>query len=355
MSGEATNEGGNGAVVVDAGSQEPTGVQGNNTPVAADGGNVQPTPSTVASARADQQTAPMQQTKPPVPPAPTYSPALLARAKQSGFSQADIEQYGSEDLAEAALNAFDRKMGEMALRQQQPTQQPTQQPAQQPAAFQPAQPPQQPLQQPTQRQTQQPSQPQVDQTINFLDGISDDVNDPEMVKALGNFQEHYAATHQRVDKLEADLKSVVSHLVKQVQRAEAADFDGFIESLGDEWSDVYGKGRFTELSREGEHHQNRVKLAQAAHAIRQGYQLRGLDAPDLRVLLDREHRALFGKRNSNQSSASQQASDQPRGVNGRFTPVSRPTGGNSNPAAVNQDRVAEENVRRKLREFGVKG
>jgi hypothetical protein len=216
-------------------------------------------------------------------PGDSLDPALVAEAKQYGFSESDLEGMAPERIG-AILAAIDRRAVELMDRQGQPLQQRTfqsqqqqspfmQQPPQQgfpgvqPGWQQPALPPPQYFPQMVQQGT--PKQPQFELKINEAEW------DPDLVKTIKGMhewqQQQIAQLNQALQTQQMWYQSQLGSLQAQQEAQYTAWFDGKLSELGDEYHSVFGKGSGDSLRIGSAEHSARLRLNDALNRVAQLY------------------------------------------------------------------------------------
>ncbi len=224
-----------------------------------------------------QQPAARQQPEPPA--APQFEPDLLASVGMTAEEAAS--EFGSNEELAKYDAFFNRRLYQQAsaqLQQQQASQpveagaqqaQPTNQPAQPAQAAPPAQPTQQ----------QPPAQPQGDglelpELPIDMDRWDDDTKE-HLIKPI---QEWVGQVFQRlapnVQQMQQTVQTLDSAYQSQMREQYHAAFEDAIESLGDDWTQVLGKGTLQEIK--PEELKARQDLDAAARLLNQTRQQSGL-------------------------------------------------------------------------------
>lgn len=317
----------------------------------------------LAAKRASQtgEEPPEPEAPPATAPAKVEIPAALRkRAEQNGLSAAIIDAASSPEQLEEMVNAIDRSLAKLLASQRNGK---TEAPAPAagnghataPAAQAPPQPkPEAPA---AGSATPAPTAPAAaPATLDILQTLDESVSDPEVVKAIRAIGQHYVASQNSQRRLEGLVTMLLEHQLRQQAEAEETAFERFIADQGEDWHDVFGQGPVSGLDPEGDHYKNRKELWQSAKVLQASFRQRGLDAPQLSALWEREQRALFGNLKKS-SSASQRAANQPRDAAGQFTATARVTSGSSVQPGDSRDAQtrAIAAVRAKKRELGIVG
>jgi len=161
-----------------------------------------------------------------------FSEELDQTARTYGFSDDELQQFGTEDALRLAMRAVDRQMAEEIQRNQpSPLEQPVQ-PQQQPQL--PFGQQQQVAPSPFQQQQQQPTTQIPDQLQVELDSLGEDDPLRKGVESIVEFANHQSQQLQQVQEL-----LVTQHQQQQEQKAQQVMtwFDSQLDEMG---SELYG-------------------------------------------------------------------------------------------------------------------
>ncbi len=121
--------------------------------------------------------------------------------------------------------------------------------------------------------------------------------DPEISKAFDGLHKHYQSKDKQYQSKITQLESAIGHILGQEkQRTQAQYEDQFetsLQSLGEDFHELLGKGRAAEIGNNSEAMQNRVKIYREVAALSAGYQQTGQTVPSLGELVKRATHALF--------------------------------------------------------------
>ena len=193
----------------------------------------------------------------PTPAKPTYSPDLIARAQEHGFSEADLRDLGDEAAATLVFNKLDRQHAQAFRRGAAPQPQQTAQGQATPTVDTPA-----------------PATPTFDRA-KLLEQFA-----PELVDMLeANFNSAMAATNEA-----NQLKQTVAQMqaVEQQRQQEAfrVKMDAIFNDLGSEFAPLFGEGEITRLRRDSVEVANRNDAIQIGRGLQQVLAARGVNASE---------------------------------------------------------------------------
>jgi len=187
------------------------------------------------------------------------------------------EQFGSPDVLAKHVRALDMRTVSTAA-QQPPPPQPLQ------AAATPAAPP--PV----------AAQPPASEFKLPKPSAAEDWDEDTkaLVAALRAQQDaELAKRDTEMSKSRAMLETLLQSQRQATERQYVAQFDGFIEQLGDDWKTVFGAGSGYELPRNSIGMQNRAQLDIVAQQLADGHAARGLPPLSTEHLLARALQASF--------------------------------------------------------------
>lgn len=271
---------------------------------------------------------------------PAFSNDLLGRAHQYGVAPDQAQQmFQSPEELEAALLFMDQKaMNDQAMWQQQQQQayqqQQQQYTAQQQAVRQPVMQPQQQVQDQQQQAVETPAQEQQ----NLYELKNEDLFDPSLTEDLHGMQNHLIGIIQGQQQTMEQLQQQSAYQQQAMQQwmqqqmydravQEFEEFDEFVTTLGDDWSDMLGDGRSQELPPNSPQLINRQRLFETANNLRQLHANQGRNV-SLKAATPNALKMAFPDRNQTTTAWNQPARDQ----QGRFTarPAKRKQSPNGN-------------------------
>lgn len=225
-----------------------------------------------------------------------WDAALLQAA---GLEESEARaQFDSPEALENAVRLWDLRAVKWAQEQEEAA---SRQFSEQPD---PAQ--QQPPQQPQRREVEEQTPDLIDEEELELPELPDGEEwDDETVAVVQSLANHFNAKFQAaVEQMEAKFRGELEQtsqitqawLEQQAQETLAnyvAEFDGFVNELGDEWTDILGKGDGYKLPQDSQELQNRVHLDTVSRQLQQGREANGLPPLSRRQLLDRALRVAF--------------------------------------------------------------
>lgn len=135
--------------------------------------------------------------------------------------------------------------------------------------------------QPAQPNQQQPTKPQPQVPAGDDDlpefQLPEDL-DEEIAAPVKKVVEY---ANKRAERAEAQAQQVSQQLQKMQTESLFDRFDSFVNSLGDEFADAYGKGSRFEIDKQSA--EARWELFQQADALARGYQSQGIDVPEREI------------------------------------------------------------------------
>lgn len=199
---------------------------------------------------------------------------LLSRAEQLGYTETEARELGEDKLL-AELRILDRRaksLGERALA-------------------------------PSTGDEKKETPPAAKPKPKGEDDATDDDDFPELDpeeygKEVAAFVKKASAQLKTKDREVSELRKEVESIRAAMRENESAAtesmIDGFFDSLGDEWSETFGKGSMRSLGKT-EFSDNRNKVVREANAIAIGYSQMDPPIPigDPRKLLERVKKQLF--------------------------------------------------------------
>jgi hypothetical protein len=202
-----------------------------------------------------------------------FDAAILSHAERLGFSAEDAQAYGSRDNLQRALSALDRQASAWARAQF----------ANQGEQFDDAP-------QPQAQQVPPAAQPTAQQQAAALEKFKVELDpnewDEQQIKTFNGLNDHY---HGVAEKHDATLQEYRQHIVLlaselvalkngaqqvtgQSQAEDSAsltrDVDTFVATLGEEYTEVYGKGDYKALTPQSPQYAARQKLAEEMEVLK---------------------------------------------------------------------------------------
>lgn len=243
---------------------------------------------------------------------PQFDPVMLdaagmtkEQALKESFTPQILESLVSR-LDASYISDGDKLHGQQVqpqYRQDQPNQYTTQHPGQppQPAAYPwpqqvPQQAPQQSPQQVPQQAPQQLQQPAEFKLPESSEGWTDETQ--KLAQLFSDFHKNQFDTYrqqfdQRIGEQQQALSQMNEDRINEQRNQEFQAFEEFVDSLGKEWSSVFGTGSGLEMNRGSLHFQNRMQLYDTAAKLASGIRNRGMNTPHLKSLLHRAVHASF--------------------------------------------------------------
>jgi hypothetical protein len=118
------------------------------------------------------------------------------------------------------------------------------------------------------------------------------VSDPDMVKAVQSLNDFYG---ERLEATVGILQQTHEMLGQLMSRVTMSEFDGFVASLGDEYSELLGAGPTSAMAQDSAAYRNRQAVIEDAEAAARGYAgLKGGKRPSDAELWQRSVRAVLG-------------------------------------------------------------
>jgi hypothetical protein len=195
--------------------------------------------------------------------------SLAERARYYGVTDAEMESMTPEQLS-MVMGIQDRQiaaLGRAAMEQQQQWQQ---QPAQTPQEQDPAESEQTPFSEHTPEE-QSPEVPQQGGAVAKYDlGIGDDWED-DVANVFHGLNDHYHSELERmsnrISDMTGDLHGLTGGQDQQAAQQYEEEMDTFFDSLGDEWSGVFGRGPVRGLTEGSQELEARRELNQELGAL----------------------------------------------------------------------------------------
>lgn len=191
-----------------------------------------------------------------------FDAAFLQRGETCGLSKDDLTALG-QDRAEQMFAAFDRRL--LAT------------PAGQPAA--------QPVVEPKPATAAEVAKKPFELTLD-----PDEVGEP-VVNAFKGLQSQF---NEQLTALQKERTADREQIQSLNSMMEIQAFDGHIAAMGDQWSDVFGKGATLDLDENSKEFKERGKFLQQAFALRDAYANRFQQHLPRAELFKRAHNALYG-------------------------------------------------------------
>lgn len=241
-----------------------------------------------------------------------------------GLTEAQAkQQFGTPEQLEAAVRFHDQQMmnrGRQAFQAERQPQPPAQSP---PPATQPPSP-----------QATAPADAAKKPTGFEPFQFNPDEWDPATAKLLNGLNEHFgkqfeqlANVVQPVQQHDEALRGLLNIHMQQAQADYVREFESQIASLGDEWSDVLGKGDGMKMDRQSPQIQNRIKLDESMLMLARGRRESGLPPLSQKELFDRALRLEF----PNKTTALVQKQVVTKSMTRAKQFTNRPTGRNGKP------------------------
>lgn len=120
--------------------------------------------------------------------------------------------------------------------------------------------------------------------------------DPEVLKGQRFLEQQNKELREKVDKLESDVQKEQDVRKAENQRQFIKRYDGYIDKLGLDFADVFGKGSLNDLSKRSQAYKNRDALRGRMYALGIGFQTANEDIPDEKQLFDLALTSLHGKK-----------------------------------------------------------
>lgn len=202
---------------------------------------------------------------------------LRLRAEDLGFTKEEIEAHGEDSqILERVVALAERKLGEMGRK-----------PA--PAAGDPPKP---------EAATEKPAEKAPPAAGGeFKTELSSDDFDPRLVSEVERIVKHYDG---QIVSLKSELKEALDFVRGQQAEVQTREIDTQINSLGEVWHDVLGKGNKSDLDPKSEHFANRGKLIDEMNALALAHHQLGRRVPPMDRLMRTAANNLFGDRTREQ-------------------------------------------------------
>lgn len=248
--------------------------------------------------------------------APPVDVSVVARAVQAGFTPDEINSFVENPKAlEAAVTVAERRLKAVPDAQKEP-----------------------------------PAEDEDDKFLKSLESKMVDWDDglKEVVKAIydragakvKSAEEKAAQVLEAQQRLEGEAR-------RRAQIEKTREFDSFLGSIGNEWSEVYGEGPTEKLDTKSPEFQTRNEVCLDAEAFMIGRHVQGRQVPDIREAWRKAH-AMYNEERLTKH-ATQRVIQFSRDNQGRF--VSQPTRRDASDARSPEDRATQE-VAAKLRALG---
>jgi hypothetical protein len=126
--------------------------------------------------------------------------------------------------------------------------------------------------------------------------------DPEIVKTVKGVNEHYAAQIGELNKhvagtvkaLQDEIASLKTQLGGISESAEVERFDNAINTLGDEYAELFGSGSGHDLDQKSAQFKNRVTLFNELATISKGIAASGKPMPQFKTIFQKAVASAFG-------------------------------------------------------------
>ena len=243
------------------------------------------------------------------------SDVMVQRAQMYGMLPAQARaMYKTDAELRNALIAMDQQL----LQQQQFRQQ--------------APPQQTPQQQPMQPQQQTPTEVQLEAYK-----LNEEMYEEPLLADLQGMQDHqikmFQQMHQQIQGLQQYVHQQIAQQRTQALRQHVESFDKAIQGLGDDWSDVFGRGSYQEINRNSAEAYNRGRVLNTVDAIMQQHAVSGRNV-DMLAALESALQITFPDRQITSHPSTQQSEQsspggkqQPRNDRGQFMSyTNRPNG-----------------------------
>lgn len=173
----------------------------------------------------------------------TVDPALLARAQEFGISSAHAQKLGEAGLLQEELMEEMRRTADWNKQQLAQAQTP--------------------------QQAAPVAAPQAPAALSVK--LDPEEHGEDVVKAFGALQDYANQQTQRVSNIENVLGQFIQRQAKAEGQAAVQRFETLIAGVADEWGDVLGKGKGSELKPDGPEMGNRLKVSDAMDRLGQVY------------------------------------------------------------------------------------
>lgn len=190
---------------------------------------------------------------------PKLSADLVAKAKELGFNESDIEAFGDDGRLTRAIGIVATRLA-----------------AAESAA----------------KTATETAEAETTETAAKFELSADlaDLYGPELVDAFNGLCDHFQGL---VDGLQGQVEGLQATADGQEQREFQTFFDGAVEDLGADYADVFGKGSVDKLDETSEHYQNRQSLMDQMDVIESGRVAAGLRPLSPAKLFDQALNSVF--------------------------------------------------------------
>jgi hypothetical protein len=206
--------------------------------------------------------------EPAAPQAPVYAPELLERAKSYQMTEEEAKGHKSPEELDRFLTMLDRQVGLMALRSTGTA----------PPAGQ-----QGPVAQPDATATlpkpavEQAPPGQAPPAGEFKIELNPEEYDPALVKTIDGLNKHYAG---RLAEVQQVLTKLVERVIESTSSSVQNDFDSYLNSMGEEYIEIVGKGGADELRESNKPaFDARAKIWEEFKILKTACQIRGQNVP----------------------------------------------------------------------------
>ncbi len=131
-----------------------------------------------------------------------------------------------------------------------------------------------------------------------LSNNDDFEHDPRLVKYVDTLKSAYEHNQTVMQQQHEMLQGIFSHLERQSMDAAIERFDQSIESLGDEYADLLGKGRTSGLSMDSPTYAKRQELWDEVNFRREVFHKRGLPPPSDGALFAHAVKVVFADKHA---------------------------------------------------------
>jgi hypothetical protein len=121
----------------------------------------------------------------------------------------------------------------------------------------------------------------------------------------GQFERVNAMPREVLQTVDTVLTPILSNLAAQIEEINSERLDSFIESLGADWEEVYGKGATADMDHGSEQFMNRMKMLNTGAAMDQGRRLTGASGLRFREQLAKGHNVLFSDKAAQKAATSE--------------------------------------------------
>lgn len=189
---------------------------------------------------------------------------LLQRASDAGFDEQSARALGTPDALISVLDTFDRQLAAVGR---------------------------------TEDTAESDAADTSDATSNkgsgeqFRISLDSEVVEPVVQQAFDQVVERYESA---ISDLTEAVDMLLGHVESEGRSRESERFDGFVDSLGKDYQDLFGNGP-TDVLRDGSvQRRNRDSVLDEMRALREGYGKIGRKAPSEKELFQRALRGVFG-------------------------------------------------------------